>query len=69
MRARLAPRHSQLTRLIDGLLDLIRISNTKIRLQATNVDLRDIVLRTVEELGTASMRLGCRVSREQTFSR
>jgi signal transduction histidine kinase/ActR/RegA family two-component response regulator len=42
----------QLTRLIDDLLDVTRISKGKIRLQELNVDLREIVAGTLEDLGT-----------------
>lgn len=43
---------NQLARLIDDLLDLTRISKGKIRLQEASIDLRDVVLRTLEDLST-----------------
>lgn len=47
-----------LTHLIDDLLDITRISNGKIALQKTRVDLRDIVVKTTEDLRSVFMRAG-----------
>ena len=41
-----------LTRLIDDLLDVTRISRGKIRLEVTRLDLREVVRRTLEDLAT-----------------
>lgn len=43
---------NHLTRLIDDLLDLTRISKAKVHLKEARIDLRDVVIRTVEDLGS-----------------
>jgi PAS domain S-box-containing protein len=47
-----------LTRLIDDLLDVTRISRGKIVLKRTRVDLRDIVRRTTDDLRSLFMQAG-----------
>jgi PAS domain S-box-containing protein len=52
-----------LTRLVDDLLDLTRISRGKIKLERSRVDLRDLVRRTCEDHASlyeeAALRLAC----------